>query len=310
MALGLANRVVEPDALMDEALALAETIASKSPLVLRLLKRTIDAGADMPLPAALAHEQAVISLVLDSEDAHEGCRAFLEKRDAPVQGRLSRGGSAHRRAGADAGDGAAHRRRLRSRLLAGARPSRAPTRAGCGRRSATRASAASRCPKNTAAPGSGMLDMALVIEALCESRRGRDACPDLHGEPDLRRRRHRALRARRPCAATLLPPLIAGDIESCMALTEPDAGTNSLELRTFAEAHGNGWRLNGRKIWISAVPTADKMLVVARTKKVEESAAPHRRHLALSHRCGARGADPFRHREGGHPLRAGEQCLF
>ena len=56
-----------------------------------------------------------------------------------------------------------------------------------------------------------------------------------------------------------------------MALTEPDAGTNSLELRTFAEAHGNGWRLNGRKIWISAVPTADKMLVVARTKKVEES---------------------------------------
>ena len=70
----------------ENALALAETIADKSPLALRYLKRTIDAGADMPLPAALAHEQAMISLVLDSEDAHEGCRAFLEKREARFKG--------------------------------------------------------------------------------------------------------------------------------------------------------------------------------------------------------------------------------
>ena len=40
----------------------------------------------MPLPAALAHEQAMISLVLDSEDAHEGCQAFLEKRKASFKG--------------------------------------------------------------------------------------------------------------------------------------------------------------------------------------------------------------------------------
>ena len=86
VALGLANRVVAPESLMDEARALAETIADKSPLVLRLLKRTMDAGADMPLPAALAHEQAMISLALDSEDAHEGCRAFLEKREARFKG--------------------------------------------------------------------------------------------------------------------------------------------------------------------------------------------------------------------------------
>ena len=40
----------------------------------------------MPLPAALAHEQAMIGLVLDSDDAHEGCRAFLEKRKADFKG--------------------------------------------------------------------------------------------------------------------------------------------------------------------------------------------------------------------------------
>jgi enoyl-CoA hydratase len=40
----------------------------------------------MPLPAALRHEQAMIGLVLDSADAHEGCTAFLEKREAKFTG--------------------------------------------------------------------------------------------------------------------------------------------------------------------------------------------------------------------------------
>ena len=86
VAIGLANRVVADDALMDEAMALAAKIAARSPLVLKLLKRNLIAGGDMPLPAALAHEQAMISLVLDTDDAHEGCQAFLEKRDPDFRG--------------------------------------------------------------------------------------------------------------------------------------------------------------------------------------------------------------------------------
>lgn len=87
VALGLANRVVPKAELMAEALKLAERIASRSPLVLKLLKRTMRDGAEMPLPQALAHEQAMIGLVLDSADAHEGCRAFAEKRAASFTGR-------------------------------------------------------------------------------------------------------------------------------------------------------------------------------------------------------------------------------
>lgn len=83
---GLANRVVPKTQLMDEAMALAEKIADKSPLVLKLLKRALMHGADMPLSAALPHEQAMIGLVLDTEDAHEGCSAFLEKRAAEFEG--------------------------------------------------------------------------------------------------------------------------------------------------------------------------------------------------------------------------------
>jgi enoyl-CoA hydratase len=84
--LGLINRVVEDANLMAEALSLADAIARKSPLVLKLLKRAMADGDEMPLRAALRHEQAVIGLVLDSADAHEGCSAFLEKRPANFRG--------------------------------------------------------------------------------------------------------------------------------------------------------------------------------------------------------------------------------
>lgn len=86
VSIGLANRVVPQSQLMEETLALADQIAGKSPLVLKLLKRTLRDGADMPLANALAHEQAMIGLVLDTRDAHEGVGAFLEKREARFTG--------------------------------------------------------------------------------------------------------------------------------------------------------------------------------------------------------------------------------
>ena len=84
--LGLINRVVPDAEVLPQALALAETIAAKSPLVLKLLKRTMSDGLDMPLPSSLRHEQAMIGLVLDTQDAHEGCQAFLQKRSAQFKG--------------------------------------------------------------------------------------------------------------------------------------------------------------------------------------------------------------------------------
>lgn len=86
-AMGLVNRVVPRARLMEETMKLAHRIAQKSPLVLKLLKRTLRDGADMPLGASLAHEQAMIGLVLDSKDAHEGCQAFLAKRTAQFEGK-------------------------------------------------------------------------------------------------------------------------------------------------------------------------------------------------------------------------------
>ena len=78
--LGLINKVVPAEELMKAVFEIADGIAQKSPLVLKLLKRALADGDEMPLRAALRHEQAMIGLVLDSADAHEGCSAFLEKR--------------------------------------------------------------------------------------------------------------------------------------------------------------------------------------------------------------------------------------
>lgn len=87
VSLGLCNRAVPRERLLEEAMKTAEKIAQKSPLTLKLLKRTLRDGLEMPLPSALAHEQAMIGLSLDSADAHEGCRAFLEKRAPNFTGR-------------------------------------------------------------------------------------------------------------------------------------------------------------------------------------------------------------------------------
>lgn len=86
LQIGLINRIVPGAQLIDETLAFANLVAEKSPLTLKLLKRTIGDGADMTLASGLAHERIMASVIFDSRDAHEGCSAFLEKRKPVFRG--------------------------------------------------------------------------------------------------------------------------------------------------------------------------------------------------------------------------------
>lgn len=74
------NRGAPKEKLMADTFALADRIASKSPLVLKLLKCSLLHCSDMPLSAVLLHEQAMLALAFDTKDAHEGCSAFLGMR--------------------------------------------------------------------------------------------------------------------------------------------------------------------------------------------------------------------------------------
>ena len=85
--LGLVARVVPNELLVEDALTLAATIATKSPLALRLAKEAVNAAYEMSLTDALAHERRLFYLLFASEDQKEGMAAFLEKRDADFKGR-------------------------------------------------------------------------------------------------------------------------------------------------------------------------------------------------------------------------------
>ena len=84
--IGLVNRVVPPTRVVEEAKALARTIAGKAPVAVALALRATLA-ADLPSDAGLAHEAALFGLSTGTEDLQEGARAFLEKRPAQFKGR-------------------------------------------------------------------------------------------------------------------------------------------------------------------------------------------------------------------------------
>lgn len=87
LRIGLVNKVVAQESLVDEAKALLRSILQMGPLAVRLVLETVDATLDLPLDAALAFEAMQFGVVCGSDDKHEGTTAFLEKRPAQFTGR-------------------------------------------------------------------------------------------------------------------------------------------------------------------------------------------------------------------------------
>lgn len=79
-SMGLVSKVVDDDKVLDEALALADHLATLPPIALAQIKEVILQGADIPLSAALALERKAVQLLFATQDKQEGMRAFLEKR--------------------------------------------------------------------------------------------------------------------------------------------------------------------------------------------------------------------------------------
>jgi len=67
-------------------------------------------------------------------------------------------------------------------------------------------------------------------------------------------------------------PKIAKGMEFCLSLTEPDAGTNTLNIKTAAMKEGSEYRINGQKMFISGADRAKGMLLVTRTTPLEKAA--------------------------------------
>jgi enoyl-CoA hydratase len=85
--LGLVNKVVPPESLMEEAMEWAKKLASKSSPVLAMAKMAINTGIDTDINSGLNMEARCDALCFATEDQKEGMKAFLEKRKAEFKNR-------------------------------------------------------------------------------------------------------------------------------------------------------------------------------------------------------------------------------
>ena len=86
-ASGLVSALAEPGQVLQQAEAIASTIAGMPPLAVQAIREAVRLGADVPLDTALALERRLFERLFDSHDQEEGMRAFVEKRAAVYQGR-------------------------------------------------------------------------------------------------------------------------------------------------------------------------------------------------------------------------------
>ncbi len=87
LMMGLVSRVVPVEALMDEAMELAEGLAAKPPIAMAYAKEMVNVAAEASIPLGGAMEAAACAITFGTEDVQEGVRSFLENRKPDFKGR-------------------------------------------------------------------------------------------------------------------------------------------------------------------------------------------------------------------------------
>jgi len=85
-AIGLVSRVFPASTWLDDAKAVARTIAAKAPIAIELAKELVNAAQSLPLEAGLLYERKSFALLFASADVREGVDAFVGKRKAVFKG--------------------------------------------------------------------------------------------------------------------------------------------------------------------------------------------------------------------------------
>ncbi len=122
-------------------------------------------------------------------------------------------------------------------------------------------------PEAEGGSGLGITEAAVMMRAIAESGAGMSGASAVHipifGLQPVVRYGTEAQRAR------MLPPIIRGEEKACFAVTEPDAGLNTTQIKLRADKAGDRYVIRGQKIWITTAQVADKILLLARTTPLE-----------------------------------------
>lgn len=127
-------------------------------------------------------------------------------------------------------------------------------------------------PEEYGGGGQGIFEASLLLEEIAASGAGMNGCSTMHltifglntivkhGSEELRRE--------------VLPAAADGTLHVCFGVTEPDAGTDTTRISTFAKRVDGGYIINGRKVWITKAGDSQKMILIARTTKRDEVERP------------------------------------
>jgi enoyl-CoA hydratase len=85
--IGLVNKLVPVESLMDEAKKMALKLLRQPGFALKIIKMAVNDGINMDLRSALAYEARCFEIFFSTEDQKEGMRAFMEKRKPIFKGK-------------------------------------------------------------------------------------------------------------------------------------------------------------------------------------------------------------------------------
>ena len=121
-------------------------------------------------------------------------------------------------------------------------------------------------PEEFGGAGLGITEAALMMQAIAESGAGFSGASAVHmnifglnpvvvfGTEEQKLR--------------MLPPLIKGGHRACFAVTEPNTGLNTRNLKVKAEKKKDTYYISGQKVWISTAQVAEKVLLLARAEEI------------------------------------------
>lgn len=125
-------------------------------------------------------------------------------------------------------------------------------------------------PEEVGGAGLGITEAAIMMQAVAEAGGGMTAASSIHGPvfslepveqfgtPEQKQR--------------MIPPILSGAEKMCFAVTEPNTGLDTTQLKTFARKVDGGYLVSGEKIWITNAHVADRMMLLARTTPLDEVA--------------------------------------
>ena len=124
-------------------------------------------------------------------------------------------------------------------------------------------------PEEFGGQGFGITEAALLLEEVSASGAGMNGASSMHltifGMHPVIKHGSEAMKQE------TLPRVVDGDLHVCFGVTEPGAGLDTTRITTFAKRDGSDYVVNGRKVWISKAMESEKVLLLTRTAKFEDS---------------------------------------